>query len=470
MTREGLGRKSPVDIDGLVRDDPAGHTFRVHRSAMTSQELFDLEIERVFNHSWLYVGHGSEIPEPGSFVRRSVGTRPVIFVRGRDGQVRVFFNTCPHRGATICRQDQGKATTFQCFYHAWTFNTEGVFVSGPDLAGYGPNWRREEMNLPAPAKVGEYRGFFFVAFDPGIESLEEYLGPAREYLDLIVDQSPAGMRVVAGSQQYTIRGNWKLLVENSIDGYHAAPVHTTYFAYVAQLARQVKTQTTGNSRAAGTNNKFGFSRSLGKGHASMEVRQSYGRPVARWSALFGIDAKERLERRRQELVERHGPVKAYRIADVTTNVIVYPNLVINDGVAVTIRKIDPVAPDELAATAWALAPIDEDADMLRRRLDSFLTFYGPGGFATPDDVEALESCQAGFRAGSPEWSDISRGMDRSPTYLDEAGIRGFWRRWYAQMRQAPVENEAEGMLEVDWDKTMREWEGIDAGEGDRIAA
>lgn len=441
-------------VDELVVDEPERHSFRVHRAALSSQELFELELERVFGHCWLYVGHESELPDPGSFVRRRVGTRPVMFVRGQDGRPRVFFNVCPHRGATICRQDRGRTKSFQCFYHAWTFNTEGEFQGGPDMDGYGGEWDRSAVNLAAPARTASYRGFWFLSFDPEIEPLDEYLGPAREYLDLVVDQSESGIEVLPGSQRYTIHANWKLLMENSIDGYHAAPVHVTYFKYAGQVARKA-----GGTQAAGPSNRYGFGRSLGGGHAAMDVRQSYGRPVARWSPLFGEEAREPIERRRERLRELHGPTKAYRISDVTTNLLVYPNLIINNGVALTIRKVDPVAPDRLESTAWAAAPADESPEMRERRLDSFLTFYGPGGFATPDDVEALESCQEGYTCMEPGYSDVSRGMDRSPTYLDEGGLRGFWRTWQAQMADSEPRNMEEGTARVDWEAARRDWEG-----------
>jgi p-cumate 2,3-dioxygenase alpha subunit len=84
-------------------------------------------------------------------------------------------------------------------------------------------------------------------------------------------------------------------------------------------------------------------------------------------------------------------------------------------------------------TAWQLAPLDELPSLRQRRLDSFLTFLGPGGFATPDDVEALESCQQGYSSGGVEWNDISRGMGRAPLANDEEQMREFWRRWQEQM-------------------------------------
>ena len=93
---------------------------------------------------------------------------------------------------------------------------------------YGPGWDRRELGLKQPPRVESYRGFIFVSFNPYVEDLVSYLAGAREYLDLIVDQAEEGMRVVAGSNRYTIRANWKLLGENSLDGYHLVPTHQTY--------------------------------------------------------------------------------------------------------------------------------------------------------------------------------------------------------------------------------------------------
>jgi hypothetical protein len=90
-----------------------------------------------------------------------------------------------------------------------------------------------------------------------------------------------------------------------------------------------------------------------------------------------------------------------------------------------------VAPDYIEINAWALAPTDESAENRALRLDNFLTFLGPGGFATPDDVEALESCQQGFTNREVQWSDLSRGMKRAqPAVDDELQMRAFWRQWY----------------------------------------
>jgi hypothetical protein len=99
--------------------------------------------------------------------------------------------------------------------------------------------------------------------------------------------------------------------------------------------------------------------------------------------------------------------------------------------SVTVRTFFPLAPDYIEISAWALAPKEESAENRALRLDNFLTFLGPGGFATPDDVEMLEACQRGYATvREVEWSDISRGMTRqAPLSSDELQMQVFWRRW-----------------------------------------
>ncbi len=144
-------------------------------------------------------------------------------------------------------------------------------------------------------------------------------------------------------------------------------------------------------------------------------------------------------------MQKYGEERASQMADISRNLLIYPNLIINDFVAITIRYFEPLAPDGMDVTAWHLVPRQESDALLGIRLDSFLTFLGPGGFATPDDVEVLESCQAGFRATEMEWSDISRGMLKpSPGTSDELQMRGFWRQWHAHMQGLSKANVQDG--------------------------
>ncbi|WP_433503168.1 aromatic ring-hydroxylating oxygenase subunit alpha [Pseudonocardia halophobica] len=404
----------------LVEEDRAGHRFRVHRSTMTSPEIYAMELEKVFGHSWLYVGHESEIRNKGDFVRRPVGNRQVFMVRGRSGQVNVFHNSCTHRGAMVCRQERGTAKVFSCFYHAWSFNTDGDLVGVPDRDAYGNGLDFSQLGLRSVARVESYRGFVFLSYDPDIIGLEEYLADAKEYLDLVIDATEDA-EIISGTNEYAINANWKLLAENSIDGYHAVSTHDTYFKYLVALGTDLQGGVKGTAKA------------LGNGHAVLEYAAPWGRPVAKWEPLFGEDSREEIGRLRADLVEKHGEERASRMADTNRNLLIYPNLVINDIMAITVRTFMPQSPDRMEVTAWELAPSQELPQLRQRRLDSFLTFLGPGGFATPDDIEALESCQTGFHSHGPEYNDISRGMAREPEANDEEQMRAFWRRWNEQM-------------------------------------
>ena len=119
--------------------------------------------------------------------------------------------------------------------------------------------------------------------------------------------------------------------------------------------------------------------------------------------------------------------------------VIFPNLVINDIMAITVRTFFPTAPDYMEVNAFALAP-KEESDWLRKyRLFNFTEFLGPGGFATPDDVEAIEKCQAGYAAsGEAQFNDISKGMNRrgEENYDDELQMRCFWLEWDRRLKLA----------------------------------
>jgi p-cumate 2,3-dioxygenase alpha subunit len=413
-----------LKLQDLIIDDREKGIFKVKRKSLTSEQVHDLEQEHIFSKCWLYVGHESEVEKPGDFVRRKVAGRPLIFVKSSDGEVRLFYNACTHRGARVCRQDEGNLKVFQCFYHSWTFNTKGDLVGLPGSDGYCDAFQKKDFGLKAPPRFENYRGFYFVNFDENAESLEDYLAGAKEYIDLIVDHSEIGMQVLPGSHKYAMRANWKLMCENSVDGYHTIPLHSTYFDYVASR---------GEDRSKNVSSSNTLARSLGNGHAIVESLAPYGRPVANWHPMYGEEAKPEIKAIRARLIDRYGKKRAERIAGTRRLLLIFPNLVLHDIMAVTIRTIWPVKQDYAEIHSWALAPKEETSMMQKFRLDSYLEFLGPAGFASPDDVEAVEACQEGYGATELEWSDLSRGTKRTPQSSDEVQIRAFWREWYQQL-------------------------------------
>ena len=163
----------------------------------------------------------------------------------------------------------------------------------------------------------------------------------------------------------------------------------------------------------------------------IEGRGPWGGPVVQWIPAWGEKGKQDIAAIHAELVARLGKDRADQIAYGNRNLLIFPNLIINDIMAITVRTFYPEQPDFVTVSSWALAPKGESRDFRKRRLDNFLEFLGPGGFATPDDVEALEACQRGYRnAREAGWNDISRGMQKeTPAGDDEAQMRAFWRRW-----------------------------------------
>ena len=207
--------------------------FRVNREVFRSEELFQRERARLWDRLWLYLGHETEVPRPGDFKQRTLAGRPLIFARDSTGRVRAYLNACPHRGTILCRETEGNAKTFQCFYHAWTFANTGELVGIPDAGAYPPERSfAETMGLREVPGFENYRGFVFVSFDPNAAPLRDHLADARDYLDLMVDHSAGGLEVIPGTHLYGIRGNWKLAVENAMDGYHFAPTHITFVEYL----------------------------------------------------------------------------------------------------------------------------------------------------------------------------------------------------------------------------------------------
>ena len=415
----------------FVIHSPANHDFQVNRRALVDPAVFEAEMRRIFDTCWLYVGHESEVREPGDFKTRDVCGRPIIFCRDSKGAVRAYLNVCRHRGAIVCREPEGNARGFFCFYHGWSYNRDGELDGVPGAASYPASFDRCKLGLAEPAQVASYQGFVFLSFNPQAEPLVDYLAGAKEYIDLIVDQSPTRqMQVIRGTQEYDMKANWKLLVENSFDDYHLMTTHSTWLNYMKRSGVEIKRAD--RAQVGATMPSHGIGKALGNGHAVIDNVNFRGRPVAKWIPLYGEAARPEIERIRAELFERLGPERATRVADTNRNLVVFPNLVINDGSSVTIRSFQPMAAQLIKVRAWALGPVEETPVARAVRLDSFLTFYGPGGFATPDDVEALESVQQGMAAWREvSWSVMSRGMAKEGEQLntDELHLRAFWLQW-----------------------------------------
>ena len=109
---------------------------RVHRDIYIDPALFERELERIFGRAWIWVGHESQVKNPGDYVTTTIGRQPVVMSRHSDGKVHVLHNRCGHRDAKVVGDRDGNARFFRCCYHGWTYRTDGTLRGVPMQRGY----------------------------------------------------------------------------------------------------------------------------------------------------------------------------------------------------------------------------------------------------------------------------------------------------------------------------------------------
>lgn len=433
-----------TDPCALLDDRAEQGVFRIDRKAFTDPALFQAELEHIFESTWVFIGLESQIAKPGDFLTTYIGRQPVLLSRNAHGQIVCVLNTCRHRGAVVCPYKQGNARAHVCRYHGWTYDSGGLNlgVAQAKDGQYAPPFQAESHDLKPIARLGSYRGFIFGSLSADVPTLEEHLGEARIFLDLIADQSPQGMEVLPGTVTYTFDANWKLQFENGLDYYHFASTHAAYVDVMAQRVKKGELEL-GSYEAPDTPEAAG-SYSFDRGHAVMySVRQNgpmYKRPIARDEAVM------------DEIRARVGPIKAHWIVR-HRNLTIYPNLQIIDITALQIRTWRPLAPDKTEIISRCLAPIGESSETREVRIRNYEDFFNPTGLGSSDDNLMYEYVQSGYAAqsaGPPQGYDRGMGtpLDRRPdpfsaelgfkpkswaygpvTFGDETCFHEGWREW-----------------------------------------
>ncbi len=185
----------------------------------TDPAFHRLEQERVFARTWLFAGHESEWPEPGAYRVTARSGAPIVVVRGEDGELRAFYNSCRHRGAPVTRDECGTSRRLTCQYHSWSYGTDGQLKAVPDARSF-VDLDRDALGL-VPVGCATWDGWVFVNEDLHAPPLAEFLGPVADQMAEIDGPS---MRAV-GTQVHRLACNWKLMVDAFLEVYHVRTVH-----------------------------------------------------------------------------------------------------------------------------------------------------------------------------------------------------------------------------------------------------
>lgn len=197
---------------------PAEQACPLPNWCYTSQEFFQLEVERIFMKAWNYAGHDSQIKSPGDYFCLDVTGIPVIVIRGDDGEVRAFYNACRHRGSRIAT-GEGNCRKLICPYHRWTYKRDGT-LSGTPLIEEDAHLKYEDLGL-LPVRLERWHGFLFINFDDAAAPLNNWLGDLPE---TCFSYSPENL-VCTRRVVWDVAANWKLHFENFNDSLHIPFVH-----------------------------------------------------------------------------------------------------------------------------------------------------------------------------------------------------------------------------------------------------
>jgi phenylpropionate dioxygenase-like ring-hydroxylating dioxygenase large terminal subunit len=400
---------------------------RVHGSLYTDPRIFADELARIWYRTWVYVGHLSEIPEPGDYVRKNIGLQDVIMTRDADGRVHLLFNRCAHRANLVCEAERGNSKSFRCPYHGWTYRNTGELIGFPFGQGYGGRGTIEaELSLAAVPRSDSHRGFVFASMAADGPSLAEHLGEAAGEIDRLARLAPDGeVELTAGWLKHRTRANWKLLAENETDGYHPQFVHNSIFSV-----------TNSPIGALYSDKSAAVTRNLGHGHSENDLRPEFrraGEPM-RW---FGITA-DRVPGYVARMREVHGPAAEQIMIEGAPHVLVFPNLFIAE---IQVFVIQPVSAGECVQYSTAVQ-LKGAPELNRRMISQSVGSVGPAGMLLADDTEMYERNQRGVAMLAPEWLDLRRGLGRERldqrglkigTATDETAMRGFWSHYLSLM-------------------------------------
>ena len=369
----------------------------VHQRVYTDAGLFELEKDRIFGRSWIYVAHTSQVPNAGDYITTDLQGRPVVVVRQDNGETTVLHNRCSHRGAMVVAEKSGTAKKFSCMYHGWTYRNDGSLLSIPCRDNYADTDVDRGFGKYGLSRVrsDQYRGFIFANLSDDGPGLEEFLGNARRSLDNMTDRSPDGeLEVAGGGFRAIYNNNWKIYLENLHDGMHPTFVHRSSVDASRKLVAD-DPATLGHFR-------LNVILANGQSLADMEGLEvtCFERGHSDMRGFRNPDGENDpvLQAYIEAHREGHGKDMSDEILSTNLhNVSFYPATSAHPRF-LQMRVIRPLAADctaiDIQVLKWKGAP----EELHRRNIQYANTVHSPSSIIKPDDLEAYQRIQRGSPA------------------------------------------------------------------------
>lgn len=426
--------------------DDVRTSWTVPAKFFNDPEVHAVERRRVFGQTWVFLAHESEISEPGDYVVRYISEDQFIVTRDEDGQIRAHFNSCRHRGMQMCRTEMGNTSHYRCPYHGWTYSNKGNLVGVPaGSEAYGNKLKKSDWGLRSIPRLDTYKGLIFGSLNDEAESLGDFLGDMRFYLDLVLDRSDAGLEVMGAPQRWVVASNWKLGADNFIgDAYHTMMTHRS----MVELG------------LAPPDPKFalyGEHVHTEHGHGLGIIGPPPGIPLPEFSGLPD-NIVESLERRlTPDQVEILRPV-AFLHGTVFPNLSIGNFLMSKDHVSaptpfLTLRLWHPISESKMEVWSFFLVEKDAPEEFKQESYLSYLRTFGTSGAFEQDDAENWQSItralggefarrmemnyQMGMGVHEPDKNWCGPGVAYPLDYA-EANQRAFHEYWMQLMSDAPA--------------------------------